>query len=493
MGAGVLNRLLMTLLLFALLQPAHAAGWYDSNWTARQIVTISPALADSDLTGFPFLVSITDPTNDVFANAQATGNDILFTAADGTTKLSHEIEFYDPGAGLLYAWVRVPLLSSSADTTLYMYYGNAAAPDQQDVGGTWDSDFVTVQHLQETTGTHFDSTTYNNDGTPQNGVTQNATGQVDGADQFDGSNDLVLVVDDPNLQVVEMTVEAWVYVPGSIPGGFHGITVHAPSSSNWYGLYNNGNRFHYRWSTGAVRRTDFSATFAANQWYYVAGVLDVPNDRVLTYQNETTDTTISGPSLPTPTSGSTRIGTAFASSELFQGFIDEVRISRIARSPAWIRASYRVQNAPEAYMTVEPELALFKRAFSLDGTPIPMGSTLPKGVEFNFLLYINNQNEARTDVSIQDVLDPAFAYQPGTIRDDNTVVACAAAACTPAEEAAIFAAVTAAPLLSDAVDGDVAGLTGGNTIDAGDQNQANVQLDIAANRIWALLFSVKMQ
>ncbi len=357
MGAGVLDRLAMILLLIALLQPAHAAGWYDSDWTARQEVTISPALADGDLSGFPILVRIADPANDIFANAQASGNDILFTAADGTTKVSHEIEYYDAGSALLYAWVRVPLLSSSADTTLFMYYGNAAAPDQQDVGGTWDSDFVMVQHLQETTGTHFDSTTYDNDGTPQNGVAQNATGQVDGADQFDGSNDFVLVADDPNLQVVEMTVEAWVYVPGSIPGGFHGIAVHAPSTSNWYGLHNNGNRFHYRWSSGAVRRTDFSATFAPDQWYYVAGVLDVPNDRVLTYQNETTDTTINGPSPPTPTAGSTRIGSAFASSERFQGFIDEVRISRIARSPAWIRASYRVQNAPETYITLGPEVA----------------------------------------------------------------------------------------------------------------------------------------
>ena len=34
---------------------------------------------------------------------------------------------------------------------------------------------------------------------------------------------------------------------------------------------------------------------------------------------------------------------------------------------------------------------------------------------------------------------------------------------------------------------------GTTTIDAGDQNAANAQLDIAANKVWALLFTVKIQ
>jgi hypothetical protein len=41
------------------------------------------------------------------------------------------------------------------------------------------------------------------------------------------------------------------------------------------------------------------------------------------------------------------------------------------------------------------------------------------------------------------------------------------------------------------VDGDVASFTG-STIDAGNQNAANAQLDIAADRVWAILFSAKM-
>ena len=47
--------------------------------------------------------------------------------------------------------------------------------------------------------------------------------------------------------------------------------------------------------------------------------------------------------------------------------------------------------------------------------------------------------------------------------------------------------------VSDAVDGDVASVTGA-TINAGDQNEAgNGPLDIAANRVWAILFRTLMQ
>ncbi len=48
-----------------------------------------------------------------------------------------------------------------------------------------------------------------------------------------------------------------------------------------------------------------------------------------------------------------------------------------------------------------------------------------------------------------------------------------------------------AAFFSDAVDGDVVSITG-STIDAGNENVANAQLDIAADTVWAILFSVKM-
>ena len=65
--------------------------------------------------------------------------------------------------------------------------------------------------------------------------------------------------------------------------------------------------------------------------------------------------------------------------------------------------------------------------------------------------------------------------------------------CTAAEEGAIFAAVNVAATLTDAVDGDVASYTGASlSVDAGNGTVANAQLNISADRVWAILFSVKM-
>ncbi|MCL5667081.1 MAG: DUF2341 domain-containing protein [Patescibacteria group bacterium] len=81
------------------------------------------------------------------------GYDIVFTSADGATKLAHEIEKYDPATGQLIAWVKTNL-SSSSDTVLYLYYGNSSAPDMQTVDpvktAVWDSNYKGVWHLGET-------------------------------------------------------------------------------------------------------------------------------------------------------------------------------------------------------------------------------------------------------------------------------------------------------------------------------------------------------
>jgi len=138
-------------------------------------------------------------------------------------------------------------------------------------------------------------------------------------------------------------------------------------------------------------------------------------------------------------------------------------------------------------------LAIIKRAFWPDGTSIPTGASIPSGVGFKYLLYINNLGIARTDVTVHDVLDAAFLYQAGTIQVDNSLAECALTVCTPAEEQTIFTAVNGAAFLSDATDGDFASYTGASSsVDAGNENVANLQLDINANAVWAILFSVKM-
>ena len=113
----------------------NRSTWHNTDWDCRQAITVSSDVTTADLTDFPLLVKITDPSNPVFNRAAAGGLDILFTDANGN-KLSHEIESYSNGATKeLNAWVKVDL-ASAADTTLYMYYDNDTASDQQNAVAT---------------------------------------------------------------------------------------------------------------------------------------------------------------------------------------------------------------------------------------------------------------------------------------------------------------------------------------------------------------------
>ena len=109
--------------------------WYAKAWRYRQQITISSGIVEGNepLLGFPLEVRRTDP--DFTKHVQPTGNDFLFTAADGQTKLCHEIRHWDPSTGRLVATVKIPSLSPKDDTVIFLYYGNPACSSQQDAAG----------------------------------------------------------------------------------------------------------------------------------------------------------------------------------------------------------------------------------------------------------------------------------------------------------------------------------------------------------------------
>ena len=101
------------------------------------------------MTDFPVLISFTGDS-DLAAGAQSDFDDVLFTSADGVTILDHEIEDYDSTNGDIVAWVKIPSLSSSVDTDIYMYYGCGTAENQENPPGVWSNGYNAVYHLHET-------------------------------------------------------------------------------------------------------------------------------------------------------------------------------------------------------------------------------------------------------------------------------------------------------------------------------------------------------
>lgn len=112
-----------------------------------EVVTLSAI--DAPQTNFPLLVTFT-AANFSFAKAHARGRDLRFTAADGATLLSFERERHDAVAGHAEYWVKLPILSSTANTKVYVHYGATSVADGSHATNVWDSDYLMVQHFAPT-------------------------------------------------------------------------------------------------------------------------------------------------------------------------------------------------------------------------------------------------------------------------------------------------------------------------------------------------------
>jgi len=325
--------------------------WYSGNWPYRQEVTIlSTMVPNTDQTNFPVVIAITN-ANDLFAQAQVDGDDILFTSSNGTTKLSHEIEMYDPTTTQLWAWVKVPTLSASQSTVLYMYYGNPSSADEQGATGVWDSDYKLVVHMSETgTLTRADSTAYGNHGMTNGYEGDEAfAGKIDGADSLnpdgDTSDDYLLCGSDSSLNITStVTVEAWIRMRDVSGSAYRGIL-----SKYWrYMLYIDADErvtFHAAACESAIINTA--------QWYYAVGTYDkdAGADNVKLYLDGVLANQITDPAGYTVAAQSLSIGRLDTGSWPFGGDIDEVRISETVRSADWIKTTHNNQNSPGTYIT----------------------------------------------------------------------------------------------------------------------------------------------
>jgi hypothetical protein len=352
------------LILFAMLlfpQSVLGDSWWDTDWQFRKEITINHTNVASSLTNFVVLISIVSDSN-LAASVQSDGDDIVFTDSDDV-RLDHEIELYEGSTGRLIAWVRVPTVSSIEDTIIYMYYGNADCSNQENPENVWDSDYVMVQHLEETSGTHYDSTSYHNDGVPQAGLNQDAVGRIDGSDQFDGGSDrrIELGTDNSLNLIADLAIEAWIYPVGWGESNWGRIVCRrasSPSRGYEFLLDNDGgeNRLWFS-AMGLPEYDSFSElnSISLNTWQHVVVTRAASDGAVKFYINGAASGTGSMLSIPSAPDVETYIGIRSDMLREFNGIIDEVRISDTVRSADWISTEYNNQNSPDTFYSVGPE------------------------------------------------------------------------------------------------------------------------------------------
>ncbi|HUS08691.1 MAG TPA: DUF2341 domain-containing protein, partial [Bryobacteraceae bacterium] len=211
------------------------SGWYDV-FANRRKITIDHTRISGALANFPLLVSLANPELKSISNggkvSDPGGNDIVFTAADGTTRLNHELESYNPSSGSIAAWVQVPSVNPSTDIPIYIYYGKAGAAAQQKPASVWDSGYRVVNHFKDTGAS--DSTQYLNSAVANAGATLTPAGVVGSAYSVDGVAGQLSIPYSAswNGAFSSYTVELWIK-----PGGLRDYAG-AVSAGGWGSPFN---------------------------------------------------------------------------------------------------------------------------------------------------------------------------------------------------------------------------------------------------------------
>ena len=329
------------------------APWANLNWQYRKEITINHSKVDATLIDFPVLVSLNSDA-DLARNAQDDGDDIAFTNFDGG-QLAHEIEYFDNDTGELLAWVKVPSLSGSVNTSLYLYYGNSSCENMQNPENVWHPNFVMVQHFHESSGTHYDSTSYGNDGSPQGILNQSAVGKIDGADKLDGSDDYVEVANNESLQLTNaISVEVWAKADSFSSYRTIAAKDDIYTFSEWWFGYNYLNKLDFKFNAHHGVSINSNTVITDSDWHHLVGVYN--GSHIYVFVDGTLDSTpLSCSSIPNNV-GTLNIGyTKYWNCCRFNGLIDEVRVLNASIDASWVATEYNNQNDPSTFHSVGSE------------------------------------------------------------------------------------------------------------------------------------------
>jgi hypothetical protein len=344
--------------------------WYSSAWLDRKKITIDHTKVQGSLVDFPVLIYIGSDLNLQKHVKKTDGSDILFTSYDGTTKLPHEIETYVSNDGTLWAWVKVPNVTSAGDTVIYIYYNNSAASNQQDKAGVWSNGYRGVWHLNnsftDSSPSHYDGT---NQGSTDTG-TKIAYGRA-----FDGTSQWIATPSTDLKTATSFTISTWFKADSTTFA--HHLIWEGDGVGNGWGETTFQQEMHL--SIGEFVNPNSNPNFLS----FFLGDIDCGRDTGSICINKSFNDAVNshlvtavvqgldsfpsatlyldGSPAGTDTGTVERTGRANwntplqfgkpgTSERYFDGNLDEIHIATTARSADWIKTEYTNQNNPGVFI-----------------------------------------------------------------------------------------------------------------------------------------------
>lgn len=349
-----------------------------SDWAKRIKITVDYTKIDSALTNFPTLVYLSTSSgqsnvdvSSVFdeLNSDANRKKIAITTSDGVTQCYVEIERWDHTSEKAWLWVKIPSILYGEETVIYIYYDELKDDNTTYVGDTgdtaaqnvWDNNFMAVWHMgQDPSGGANcikDSTSGAKHGTPSGTMTSEdlVDGKIGKAIDFDGATSYIDIGDvDMDFGVGGLTLESIIKAPDYASGR---VIIQRQDNLNEYIPYIQLRlgtlgeiRFIVRGLTNPASLINFvsdGVNYDNNSWAYIVGIFDDPNDSGTILTNGTSDGAVSSKTTTDVNFGQAKLhlgkmyqGWVPVSTKYFLGILEEIRVSKIPRLPAWLKTTY---------------------------------------------------------------------------------------------------------------------------------------------------------
>jgi hypothetical protein len=233
-----------------------------------------------------------------------------------------------------------------------MYYGNPLLGDQEDPEGVWGINYFGVWHLGETTGNALDSTYLEIDGTVLGGPKRGASGLVGNAYDFDGNDDYIYL----GTQYTEVTGTYSFWINPRMFAGDETNIIAYDAYRNRIAIYNGMLRPETATESEYFYFT--SSSIITDSWQHIAFVR--AGDFGDLYINGTWIQQVEEVGADTITVDS--IGGTVDIDRMFNGTIDEVRISTAALSAGWVITEFNNQHEPSSFYSlgIEDEVIALK-------------------------------------------------------------------------------------------------------------------------------------
>jgi len=320
--------------------------WLNTSATGANVVSAQA--------NFPICVHINTSSwsnqadRDAFFDTNTLGKRIQFFDSDETTNLDYEVEHFSNVQGSEEAiyWARVPSVAGNSTTdSIWVAYGNDPnESDQDNPTGVWDANFMGVWHSHDASTTTIADSANAHTGTKLGvGAPVAIAAKVYNGQNYDGVDDYINVPDHADLDLTTgITISSWAK---------HDVTA----SEFLVSKYISGSDAAYYLSVDASNRPilGFFASDAGKvntgvtamgtaALRYVAGTYSTADGIIRVYLDDALDADdaiLGSPSIDV-TIDAVRIGWGYSDTYAWDGILDEVRISQIARTADWLKLEY---------------------------------------------------------------------------------------------------------------------------------------------------------